>query len=138
MGPGGFCLINPDFGKPGNPDLGTSGNPDFGNPENPDFGNPGDPGFEKSVNPYFGKFRSLEIGHFEIRDPTKNKKVLRSTSVLPPNVGKVWIDRNKGLSAPCGAIPGNFLHGPKRSPKCCFCLSMLYCMAVICGFLAAL
>ena len=45
-------------------------------------------------------------------------KVLKIQIHVTQNVGKVWIDRKKTFPAPFGAIPGNFLHGPKKSKNC--------------------
>ena len=41
-------------------------------------------------------------------------KILKIKIRVAQNVGKVWISRKKNLLAPFGALPGNFLRGPKK------------------------
>ena len=44
-------------------------------------------------------------------------KIIKIEIHVAQNVRKVWIGRKNNFPAPFGAIPGNFLHGPKTNPK---------------------
>ena len=67
--------------------------------------------------PDFWKSEDLEIQKFGVQQIQKIK-VLKIKIRVVQNVGKVWISRKKNLPAPFEAIPGNFLHGSKKSKKC--------------------
>ena len=68
-------------------------------------------------NPEILRFGDLEIQNVGIQK-MKKIKVLKNRIRSAQNVGKVWISRTKILPALFGAIPGHFLHGPKKSKKC--------------------
>merc|ERR1711965_574040 len=70
--------------------------------------------FWKPGNP---EFWDREIQKFGIQKMEKIK-ILKIEIRSAQNVGKAWISRKKILPAPLGAIPGHFLHGPKKSKKC--------------------
>ena len=55
------------------------------------------PGNPERLNPKMSKTESIKI---QIH--------------VAQNVCKVWISRKKNFPTPFGAIPGNFLHGPKQ------------------------
>ena len=62
------------------------------------------------------RFWNLGIWKFGI--PKKqNMNVLKIRIRSAQNVGKVWISRKTSSRAPFGAIPGHFLHGPKKIQK---------------------
>ena len=62
----------------------------------------------------FWKSGDLEILKFRIQTISK-MKILKIRIRSAQNVGKVWIGQKNTFPAPFGAIPGNFLHGPKKS-----------------------
>ena len=62
----------------------------------------------------FGTWKSGILGVQQMKKIKNLKIQIRSAQ----NVGKVWISRKKILPTLFRAIPGHFLHGPKKSKKC--------------------
>merc|ERR1711938_44611 len=61
----------------------------------------------------FGTWKSRNLGSKKM----KKIKILKIQICSAQNVGKAWISQKKILPAPFGAIPCNFLHGPKKNKK---------------------
>ena len=86
-----------------------------------EFGNlevwrPGNLGIWRS-----GDLENQKLGIQKILKITDLKIRIRSAQ----NVGKVWNSQKNTSRAPFGAIPGHFLHGPKKSKMYNICIFSL-------------
>ena len=66
-----------------------------------------------------GQTAGWPAGVKQVKLKNQKMKILKIQIRSAQNAGKVWISRKNNLPAPFGAIPGHFLHGPKKTKKKC-------------------